>query len=109
MPTRAFKMDPAIAVVLSEQSLGKLIKEACEVWKNNTERHFDMYLEGFWLFFDDGMLSLEMELGDRMWQNELEVDDDNDPGVEHPRKRSKRVEHPCKRSKGVRGEVSSSD
>ena len=94
MPTSAFKIDPAIAAVLSEQSLGKLIKEACEVWKNNTERQFDMYREGFWFFFDDGMLSLKMEHGDRMWQNELEVNDDNGPGVEHHSQRSTRVECP---------------
>ena len=86
MPTRTFKMDPAIGVVLSEQSLGKLIKEACKVWKNNTERRFNIHLEGFSFFFDGKILSLER-------QNELEVDDDSDPGVEHP----------CKRSKGVRG------
>ena len=105
--SRAFVMDPAISAVLSENALGKLIKEACEVWKNGTGRHFDMYFEGFWFFFDDGMLSLER-------QHKLGVDDDEfeDPGGEDPCKRSKGVEPPCKRLKGVKhpgGEVSSSD
>ena len=107
MQSRAFVMDPAISAVLSENALGKLIKEACEVWKNGTEKHFDMYFEGFWFFFDNAILSLtrEYELG-------VDHDEVEDPGVEDPGKCSKGVEPPCKRLKGVKhpgGEVSSSD